>query len=118
MMEKQHGLYKIAGHMRFFAKNHPRLNSQTPIDLYRIRLSGGLNLVLFLDRSNHWRLSLYRANVFPSPKELTIIRRAFDIPDHATRTYQVFHSWHIIRLAWPNATQSKLFSLEPAKAID
>lgn len=44
------------------------------------RLSHGLEMVLQHDAERQWRLALARADVPPSPDEIAICQRAFNVP--------------------------------------
>lgn len=95
-------LKTIATEMIEYARLHPRLNTSDDINQYRRRLSGGLRLVLYLDRYSVWRLSLYRGNKPPSPTEVETVRRDFQVPAAAKKETEIVHSWKVIRLSWPD----------------
>jgi hypothetical protein len=66
------------------------------------RLSRGLTLTL-QHNQGQWTLSLTRHKSTPSPTEERLTRQAFGVP-RATRRLHKKNDYHIIRLAWKEAT--------------
>lgn len=113
---KTNGLRGIAVKMRDYAIRHPRTNTTAPIDPYRVKLGGGLWIVLYITLQHEWHLSLTREGVKPSPKEVEIVSRDFDIPADAQRTEREVQEWKVIRFKWKEPQQDKLFDIAPAEA--
>jgi hypothetical protein len=111
-------LIQIAAQMRQYAIAHPRRSTTADVTPYRRKLDGGLGLVLYLDIYHTWRLSLYRAGVFPSPAEVQVIRRDFNVPADVGETRRQIDQWRIINLEWSEPSQKKLFDIEPASRPD
>lgn len=113
---KNNGLRGIAVKMRDYATRHPRTNTTGPIDPYRVKLAGGLWIVLYITLQHEWHLSLTRQGVKPSPKEVEIVVRDFDVPGDALRTERDLPDWKVIRFKWTDRSQGKLFEIAPAEA--
>jgi len=116
------GLKEIGAEMRRYAIENPRLSAGAEIAPYRRTLRNGLRVVLFVGVDHVWRLSAYRLGVYPSRKEIEILKRDFGIPDEAKEQYvdvpgnaPVEQQWRIIRLTWLETEQRPLFEVGPAE---
>lgn len=102
-------LEAIAEKMISFAAEHPRPNTR-PISDYQKSLSGGLVLT-YTHRGDSRKLSLTRAGVDPSLREVEICRDVFNVPEHAYKSFAVqmvgINKYHIIRLEWQAAPRPK-----------
>lgn len=109
------GLKKFAIMMRRYAIEHPRANSSEPIEPYRVKLSGGLRIVLYLDLYHTWHLSMYRQGVEPAQEEIKAVRRDFAVPAEAEISRRVIGGeWHTVDLTWPESPdQRPLFDVQP-----
>ena len=122
MTSSKGDLKKIAGEMRDYAIRNPRTRSDVDIKQFRRGLTGGLRIVLFVDLSHRWHLSAYRLGVYPSPKEVDVLKRDFNVPADALLeknrlpiTATEGQQWCIIRLKWIEVEQRPLFEVGPAK---
>lgn len=98
-------LYDIAAEMR----REALAKLGQPI---RRKLSRGLHLVL-KETARQTQLSLVREMVAPSPREIEIIQRDFEVPASARLEYDQKltggKSYYIARLVWPRSAQLALF---------
>lgn len=122
MTKSKGDLKRIAGEMRDYAIQHPRTRSDVDINQFRRGLTGGLRIVLFVDLNHRWHLSAYRLGVYPSSKEIDVLKRDFNVPADALLeknrlpgTAPEERQWHIIRLKWIEIEQRPLFEVGPAK---
>lgn len=108
-------LKQLFDEMRAAALRAPRTSTISDLAPYRRMLDNGLRLVFYTNLT-HWKLSVYRANNYPTPGQLKQICRAFGVPDLAKDCRALMLPWHIIRYEWPATEQGRLFEIEPADA--
>jgi len=98
-------------------KREARANLGQPV---RRQLKGGLHLVL-LQTIRQSQLSLIRDGVTPSPKEVEVIRRDFEVPAAARlerdQKLTQGRSFYIVRLIWPQTNQLTLFAEEDNRVV-
>jgi hypothetical protein len=89
-------LVTLAAILRRKARQHPEQPA-----IYNLR--GGLKLRL-ARYGIYWKLRLARDNAPPSESEVRIIRRDFDVPDHAYRVNSVEGTEQAVQLSWPEGS--------------
>jgi hypothetical protein len=78
--------------------------------MYNLR--GGLRIRL-AKFGIYWKLRLARDNAPPSETEISVIRRDFDVPDHAYRVNQSEGIEFAVQLSWPEGSIEVITSPKP-----